>query len=275
MRDEVPRVFEDFLERTLREDSFEGRLEESEYADLIHEEWGRLGQRGQNHAQKLNTKLPALPLLDRQRTEPRELKGLCCGRGEIKVKSVPNPVEPCQKQHNRLEFTIMSEIFQTMRSHPVDTLLKKSGLQAVGMFCGLALTMSACTKSSSLHPSHVSSPTSQIGSPPPSHQVEVQLLQTLETAESLGEGNPLLLSSLYSLAAYYQEQGQLGKAEFQYKRALHLKEQLSGPEHPDVATILHNYAGLLREAHRYREAENLSARANAIMAKHSPASNVP
>ena len=142
----------------------------------------------------------------------------------------------------------------------MNKLINQPTFYTLWFFCGLALTFGACTTAPSLTK----------GSPPSSENAEVQLLQTLETAESLGTGNPLLLSSLYSLAAYYQEQGEVGKAEDQYKRALTLKEQVSGPEHPDVAMILHNYAGLLREAHRYQEAENLSARANAILAKRSP-----
>ena len=164
----------------------------------------------------------------------------------------------------------MSEIFTTMHSLHIKQLIKQPAFYTVGILCGLALTLGACTKSPSLHDSRVSSPSTHRDSHPSSQKAEVQLLQTLETAESLGNGNPLLLSSLYSLASYYQEQGEVGKAEFQYKRALTLKEQVSGPEHPDVAMILHNYAGLLREAHRYQEAENLSARANAILAKRSP-----
>ena len=152
----------------------------------------------------------------------------------------------------------------------MNKLMKPSPFCTLGLLCGLALTLGACAQSLSLTDSQTSVPSTRLDSSPSSENAEVQLLQTLETAESLGTGNPLLLSSLYSLASYYQEQGEVGKAEFQYKRALTLKEQVSGPEHPDVALILHNYAGLLREAHRYQEAENLSARANAILAKRSP-----
>lgn len=96
--------------------------------------------------------------------------------------------------------------------------------------------------------------------------VEQQLLASLKTAEGLGEGNPLLMSHLYSLAMFYRQQGDYEKAEQQYQRALLLKERIAGPNHPDIATILYKYAALLRDANRYREAENLVARANAIMA---------
>ena len=91
----------------------------------------------------------------------------------------------------------------------------------------------------------------------------------MEHAENLGKGNPLVLSSLYSLASYYRSQGQYDKAEVQYKKALQLKEELSGPDHPDLVAILENYADLLREAKRYTEAENLSSRAAGILANSS------
>ena len=158
---------------------------------------------------------------------------------------------------------MVSERLQRMNFFHVTKRFTQPGFYPIAILCGLALTFSGCAT------------TTQRDSPPSPQKVEVQLLQTLETAETLGDGNPLLLSSLYSLAAYYQEQGEVGKAEYQYKRALTLKEQVSGPEHPDVAMILHNYAGLLREAHRYQEAENLSARANAILAKRSPVPTSP
>ncbi|WP_447971733.1 tetratricopeptide repeat protein [Nitrospira sp. M1] len=105
--------------------------------------------------------------------------------------------------------------------------------------------------------------------------METQLLQTVEHAENLGKGNPLLLSSLYSLASYYRSQKEYTKAELQYKKALRLKEELSGPDHRDVVTILEKYADLLREAKRYPEADNLSSRAAAILAKSSASSPSP
>ena len=129
--------------------------------------------------------------------------------------------------------------------------------------CCLSVITHGCTKSS------------RVTSPAPSqHHAEKQLLQTVAHAESLGKGNPLVLSSLYSLATYYRSQGQYEKAEAQYKKALQLKEELSGPDHPDIVTILENYAALLREAKRYSEAENLASRAAAIMAKSSSTSPI-
>ena len=99
--------------------------------------------------------------------------------------------------------------------------------------------------------------------------VEQQLLSTIQNAEGLGRGNPLLLSSLYSLANYYHDRKEYDKAAAQYERALHIKEEMSGPDHPDVAAILQRYARLLQEANRPTEAANLSARADAILAHSS------
>jgi tetratricopeptide (TPR) repeat protein len=103
--------------------------------------------------------------------------------------------------------------------------------------------------------------------------VEEQLLSTIQNAEGLGRGNPLLLSSIYSLANFYHDRKEYDKAADQYERALHIKEEISGPNHPDVAAILQRYARLLQEAKRPTEAANLLARADAILA-HSSAPSV-
>ncbi len=42
-----------------------------------------------------------------------------------------------------------------------------------------------------------------------------------------------------------------------------------GPDHPDVAQSLENYAALLRETGRSAEAKEMEARAKAIRAKHA------
>jgi tetratricopeptide (TPR) repeat protein len=99
--------------------------------------------------------------------------------------------------------------------------------------------------------------------------VEQQLLTTVKNAEDLGPGNPLLLSSLYSLATYYGDRKEYDKAAAQYERALQLKEEANGPNHPDVASILQRYARLLQEAKRPSEAANLLLRADAILAHSS------
>jgi len=99
--------------------------------------------------------------------------------------------------------------------------------------------------------------------------VEQQLLTTIHHAENLEPGNPLLLSSLYSLANFYHDRKEYEKAAAQYQQALHIKETVSGPTHPDIAALLQRYARLLQDAKRPTEAANLLARAEAILAQSS------
>jgi tetratricopeptide (TPR) repeat protein len=99
--------------------------------------------------------------------------------------------------------------------------------------------------------------------------VERQLLTTIHQAENLEPGNPLLLSSLYSLANFYHDRKEYEKAAAQYQQALHIKEAVSGPTHPDIAALLQRYARLLQDAERPIEAANLRARAEAILAQSS------
>lgn len=120
------------------------------------------------------------------------------------------------------------------------------------------------------HQKHPQSPQDRYDTQAKAPIVEQQLLATIHNAESLGPGNPLLLSSLYSLANFYQDRKEYDKAAAQYQRALHIKEETIGPDHPDVASILQRYARLLQEANRPTEAANLLARANAILANSSP-----
>ncbi len=64
-------------------------------------------------------------------------------------------------------------------------------------------------------------------------------------------------------------QGKYAEAEPLYKRSLAIVEKALGPEHPDVATSLKNYAALLRKTGRATEASKMEARAKAIRAKHA------
>jgi tetratricopeptide (TPR) repeat protein len=75
--------------------------------------------------------------------------------------------------------------------------------------------------------------------------------------------------SLNNLALLYKAQSRYADAEPLYQRALGIFEKNPGPEHPDVATSLENYAALLRDTGRGTEAEELEARAKAIRAKHA------
>jgi hypothetical protein len=56
----------------------------------------------------------------------------------------------------------------------------------------------------------------------------------------------------------------LAEAEFFYGRILSIDEEKLGPEHPNVARDLSNYAGFLQQTNRLPEAELLFRRALAI-----------
>ena len=99
--------------------------------------------------------------------------------------------------------------------------------------------------------------------------VESQLLKTQAEARNLGTANPLLLSTMYSLASFYREHHEFDKAEAIYREAISLKEQVYGPDHQDIALILNQYAALLRDARRVQEATALEHRARQIQASQS------
>ena len=132
-------------------------------------------------------------------------------------------------------------------------------------FIVLLVACSSCVSHDKRNGSHSPLP----GPSTPAPSVERQLLSTVKQAETLDPGNPLLLSSLYSLANYYQEQKEFEKAAVQYQRILEIKERMNGPNHPDIAAILQRYARLLHQANRHSEAQNLTARAEAILAQSS------
>ncbi len=50
-------------------------------------------------------------------------------------------------------------------------------------------------------------------------------------------------------------------AESLFKRAWTITEEILGPEHPDMASVLSGYVSLLREMERYDEADELDERA--------------
>jgi tetratricopeptide (TPR) repeat protein len=140
---------------------------------------------------------------------------------------------------------------------------------ATGFLLGLVSCQSSPSKSASPQ-SPLATPTVHIGQ---QEDVEQQLLHTLTKARKLGPANPLLLSTMYSLASFYREHQAFGKAERIYQEALLLKEQLHGPQHPDVAIILNQYAALLRDAHRVQEATELEHRARQIQDSLNPHSS--
>ncbi len=67
----------------------------------------------------------------------------------------------------------------------------------------------------------------------------------------------------------YRAQGKYTEAEPLFQRALMNLTRAVGPEHPDVAMMLENYARMLRVLNRHDEAEKMEARAQAIRAKHA------
>ncbi len=69
-----------------------------------------------------------------------------------------------------------------------------------------------------------------------------------------------------NLAWMYLDQGKFEPAESSFQRALKIREKVFGPDHPDVADSLENYAGLLRETGRPAEAAKLETRAAEIRA---------
>ncbi len=73
--------------------------------------------------------------------------------------------------------------------------------------------------------------------------------------------------SLNSLARLYGDQGKYAEAEPLVKRALAIQEKALGPQHPNVAQGLENYAALLRKTGRTAEADKMEARAKAIRDK--------
>gem|GEM_PF-1692727 len=148
------------------------------------------------------------------------------------------------------------------------------GLVVLALLVGLSSCSRLPSKSAS-HPSqHPPAPTND--GTDAGHEVEKQLLRTMSEARKLGPANPLLLSTMYSLASFYRNHQEFGKAERIYQEALSLKEQTNGPDHHDVAMILNQYAALLRDARRVQEATALEHRARQILAVHTqPAHSRP
>jgi tetratricopeptide (TPR) repeat protein len=65
---------------------------------------------------------------------------------------------------------------------------------------------------------------------------------------------------LNGLANLYNDQGKYAEAEPLYQRALRIREQALGPDHPRTREVVWNYAILLRKMGRESEATQLEAR---------------
>ncbi len=82
-----------------------------------------------------------------------------------------------------------------------------------------------------------------------------------------------MATSLNNLAEIFLAQGKYAEAEPLCKRSLTIRETALGPEHPQVADSLGNYAWLLRETGRETEADKMEARAKAIRGCAGPIGN--
>jgi len=79
---------------------------------------------------------------------------------------------------------------------------------------------------------------------------DVPVRDNPEQARAMNESANLL----NSLGAIYLRQGMLSEADAAYARALEIRERYLDPEHPDLATSLHNYGLLLLRLERMEEA---------------------
>jgi tetratricopeptide (TPR) repeat protein len=104
----------------------------------------------------------------------------------------------------------------------------------------------------------------QLGSLAESHIDYLQAQDYYRKAVGLQPDNPQYLNAAGLMAltmGYYQE------AEPLFRGALNIREKVSGPEHPDVASSLNNLAELYRTQGKYGEAEPLYKRSLAIWEK--------
>src|SRR5207248_418665 len=94
-------------------------------------------------------------------------------------------------------------------------------------------------------------------------QCQRLLPQALAAAEHIEQQMPFEESArlLFETASYLHDHAHYREAEPLYQRALRIREQQLGPEHPDVAASLHNLAILYHQQGKYREAEPLYQRA--------------
>ncbi|HEY9870860.1 MAG TPA: tetratricopeptide repeat protein [Candidatus Obscuribacterales bacterium] len=101
-------------------------------------------------------------------------------------------------------------------------------------------------------------------------QAEAWLRTALKEAESFPKEDSRLPKALHNLAMVLSSEGKLSEAEELIRRALAIREQVSGRESEDVAVSLNNLAILLYEQHRYAEAEEALRRVLSIDARILP-----
>src|SRR5215510_785361 len=70
---------------------------------------------------------------------------------------------------------------------------------------------------------------------------------------------------LHDLAVSFRAQGQYAEALASSQQALAVFEREVGPDHPDVANVLNNLAGIHQDQGEYTEAERLYRRSGEIL----------
>jgi hypothetical protein len=85
--------------------------------------------------------------------------------------------------------------------------------------------------------------------------------------KSLGRESPRVPHDHGSLDTLYRMQSRYAQAEPLYQWALTLQRKALGPDHPEVAESLDEYAALLKQINREPEAAEMEAQARAIRAK--------
>lgn len=99
-------------------------------------------------------------------------------------------------------------------------------------------------------------------------KAESVLLRLLKLQEqSIGTENPVIVTTLNSLALLYKEKGDYQQAEPLLVRLLKIWEKELGPEHPVVVASLNNLAEIYHDNGEYMKAEPLYLRALKIREK--------
>lgn len=99
------------------------------------------------------------------------------------------------------------------------------------------------------------------------HYTEVERLLRRALAidqRAFGEESPEVVNDLCNLAVINHRLGVPAEAESLYRQALVRAEATFGPGHPELRAILEDYAVLLRERNRIREARGVEARLKTI-----------
>lgn len=100
-------------------------------------------------------------------------------------------------------------------------------------------------------------------------EAETRLRTTLAALEAVAEvdGEGLDIAAVANdLAAVLAGRMEVDEAAGLYERSLAIRRRILGPDHPDVAATLHNWAVLCQSAGRSEEASVLWEEAGAILA---------